>query len=487
MKTIHLNNRKTELTAELLIGATNLPFASMATNPIGVTVNLGQVVIVTLLNADETAFEIIHVTKSLVSSYTIERAKEGTTAATWPIGTKVSLRATAGLLNNLPQAINGDNVSVAINNLQQKIFTAIETSSFRGNGQVIVAGDVKISTNAPWVAYIYLTDGVTQTPLPVFSPNVLAKDQSAVVLPVTIIRDGTVPDGTLQNPGVAFGQYAAAINAAAALGSNNTALTTNTLGALALGTNSVAVGSGVALGNNSHIANGGVAIGDGAMSVGDVISSMPNTFSTNLVAARPAYYKIAQRFVNESTIVWSRPVAVNTVPVWTASTLYKHGDVVSDPFSGAQFIRKDNAVNYNAFTSHFGGYVGSLSDATTPIFESAELSETVDGEGFWITSNDPILDFGDSAFVTEEIGVMVLDMAGMTVQPTLSFTDFFSSFTYVTSQLMTGLDQVGRIQRFQVPNTRRDNLVRMNIDTVATATKMVVQFYAKGFYAKNWR
>jgi hypothetical protein len=485
MKTIHLNNRETTLTTELLVGATDLPFASMATNPIGVTVNLGQVVVVTLANADETAFEIIHVTKSLVSSYTIARGKEGTAAATWPIGTKVSLRVTAGLLNNLPQAINGDNVSVAINNLQQKIFTAIETSSFRGNGQIIIAGDVKISISAPWVAYIYLTGGITQNPLPAFSPNVLALDLRAVVLPVPIIRDGTVPDGTLQNPGVAFGQYAAAINDSASLGSNNTALNTNTVGAIALGTNSVAVGSGVAIGNNSHVVNGGVAIGDRAMSVGDVISSMADTFSTNLIAARPAYYKIAQRFVNESTLVWSRPIAVNTVPAWAANTLYKHGDVIAN--GGNQFIRKDDLFYYNPFTSYFGSYVGSFSDATIPAFNTGELDETVDGEGIWVCSQNPQIDFGDSYFVTEEIGVMVLDISGMTAQPVLSFKDTSGSFTYVASQPMTGLSSTGQVQRFQVLNTRRDNIVRMSIDTVATATKMVIQFYAKGFYAKDWR
>jgi autotransporter adhesin len=52
---------------------------------------------------DPAANEIISVTAVSGDTLTIVRAQEGTTAAIWPIGTKVELRLTAGVSDNFPQ------------------------------------------------------------------------------------------------------------------------------------------------------------------------------------------------------------------------------------------------------------------------------------------------------------------------------------------------------------------------------------------------
>lgn len=484
MKSLYRNNQQTTLTVALDIAATDLPQASLTVNPNIGLVSPGEVVIATLTNPDETVFEIVHIIKSLVSSYTIVRAREGTVAATWPVGSVFSLRITAAMLNNFPQTLNGNNISSGMQDLQQKIYTAVDTPLLRANSSAIFAGEVKKSPLGIQV-YLCLVDGTTAVSEPSLTSGTVGKDGTAVVLPFDVSIGGAEPDGTLTSPATALGIFASAINGGVALGNN--AIYSGTQGAVATGSSSLAVGSGIALGIGSSVISGGVAIGDGAMVIGGTVGTIQNSLATTLLAARPTYYQVAQRLTNLVSVIWSRPFALNTPPLWAASTQYKQGDIIRNSVdTGVQFVRKDN--NYNAFTVHFGGYTAGSSGATEPTWNTADLAETTDGNGVWVaTQVARTLPFGDPGFITEEIGIMAYDSSAVTVQPTIRFDNDADTFQYVPPTTTTALGTANRVQRFQVLNTQRDNLVRMRVNTEATATRLNAQFYVKGFFAQDWR
>lgn len=56
-------------------------------------------------NGNENGWEIVKVTARATDGLTVVRAQEGTTAAIWPVGTRIELRDTAGTLTSLTDAI----------------------------------------------------------------------------------------------------------------------------------------------------------------------------------------------------------------------------------------------------------------------------------------------------------------------------------------------------------------------------------------------
>lgn len=96
---IYHNNFKTTLTATLLIGGTSATVddaTPLVTPPAGKTLHL------TLISAsDSSVVEIIAVTAVTGNVFTITKAREGSVAREWPIGTKVEARVTAAMLTDM--------------------------------------------------------------------------------------------------------------------------------------------------------------------------------------------------------------------------------------------------------------------------------------------------------------------------------------------------------------------------------------------------
>lgn len=109
MARVFTNNSSSTLAAQLNAGATSLTlttghgaFFPSPTSPDYAILTLTQP------GASETSWEEVKVTARSGDVLTIVRAQEGSTDATWPAGSKVELRITAGMLNevgykNIPQ------------------------------------------------------------------------------------------------------------------------------------------------------------------------------------------------------------------------------------------------------------------------------------------------------------------------------------------------------------------------------------------------
>ena len=95
MAQIFKNNTWGQLASELTAGATTATLSAGHgfTDP-GTDWYLATLIGVT--GTTETAWEIVKVTDVSTNTLTIVRAQEGTTAATWPAGTRIELRLTAG-------------------------------------------------------------------------------------------------------------------------------------------------------------------------------------------------------------------------------------------------------------------------------------------------------------------------------------------------------------------------------------------------------
>lgn len=108
MTQLFKNNAVGSLAATLASGATSLTLGTgqgtYFPTPTG-----GDFFVATLIGLDsegrENAWEIVKVTGRSTDALTIVRAQEGTTNATWPSGTRIELRTTAGTLESLTDAI----------------------------------------------------------------------------------------------------------------------------------------------------------------------------------------------------------------------------------------------------------------------------------------------------------------------------------------------------------------------------------------------
>lgn len=99
MAQLFANNAATTLAQPLTTGETSLVVTSSATFPV---LGAGDFFLATLIghdaNGNEAAWEIVKITTVAGSTWTVERAQEGTPELPWPQATRVELRMTAGSL-----------------------------------------------------------------------------------------------------------------------------------------------------------------------------------------------------------------------------------------------------------------------------------------------------------------------------------------------------------------------------------------------------
>lgn len=106
----------------------------------------------------ESTWEVVKVTDRVVDVLTVERAQQGTTALSWPSGTKAALRITAGHADNFETAFGwGDHASVGYLNPAVRQTEAVKDASFQAeigktyllNAGVIGSREIALPLNMP--------------------------------------------------------------------------------------------------------------------------------------------------------------------------------------------------------------------------------------------------------------------------------------------------------------------------------------------------
>lgn len=106
MAQLFKNNAASATVGSTSSAATSISVASGAAFP---AVSAPDFFLATLIgydsNGNENAWEIVRVTGRSANTLTVVRAQEGTAAATWPAGTRIEARITAGGINAIVGAI----------------------------------------------------------------------------------------------------------------------------------------------------------------------------------------------------------------------------------------------------------------------------------------------------------------------------------------------------------------------------------------------
>ena len=119
MPQVFYNNLFGQLAAELAAGATTATLSAGHGYPDpGTDWYLATLIGVT--GTTETAWEIVKVTDVSANTLTIVRAQEGTTAVTWPVGTRIELRLTSGTMTRVAsRAVDGGFAAVSYGTTQE--------------------------------------------------------------------------------------------------------------------------------------------------------------------------------------------------------------------------------------------------------------------------------------------------------------------------------------------------------------------------------
>jgi hypothetical protein len=483
-KYIYLNNRDTTLTAALNSAATSLPTSSLASNIINRTFVLDEVLKITLTNATGTSVEIIDVVSGSNPTYTIVRGGEGTTAQTWPIGTKVSIRLTAAELTDMPFSPDTSSI-LGLVKTSHETQAAILTAPVRSNSLLVFRDEWLIdNVGAPeaWRCLRRGTTGASYAPVTFNSAPRLVRDGTAIFHRVPLenittrkISDTSVSYGDRSSSSI----FSLAIGSAVAIGSS---LAIGPQGAdnptVACGSRSVAI-RGQALGDDSVAINGGYA-------------PYPNSLSLNQIPLKPQILTFKQPQCNLEGILWSGPMDLTGGTTWVASALTKHGYSTKPTIAnGFQYLRVDNN-NYNyldKFTNntYTPSPIGSI-NPSQPTWSLVDNDDVWDGSsnGFYVVKANvghsiPL----DTKFMVTQVGFVAYDVASVTVQPFISVGISGNNTRYVANVQTTGLTANDTMQIFTTVPGIADTLT-VSINTLATGTRLLGQFFFKGFYAPSW-
>ena len=192
------NNATTTLASGINSSVTSLTVAS-GTGTLFPTLSGSDVFYATLANLAGTV-EIVQVTARSTDTFTIVRAQDGTTAASWSAGDKVELRPTAAGLAAMAQTANNlsdlASTSTARTNLGAAALASAQTFTAAQRGTVSALTDGATITPDFAVANNFsVTLGGNRT---LANPTNLTAGQSGII---TITQDGT------GNRTLAYGSY----------------------------------------------------------------------------------------------------------------------------------------------------------------------------------------------------------------------------------------------------------------------------------------
>lgn len=152
------NNATTTLSAPLASGTTSMSVGSSSsfTAPTG-----EDFLLVTLIRISDSAIEVVKVTNITGTTWTIERAQDGTTALDFIAGDKVELRVTAGFLQGLQfgrllaiQKITSTQTYTPTTGTRNCYVRAVGGGGGGGSGDITGAGQASCASAGSGGAYI---------------------------------------------------------------------------------------------------------------------------------------------------------------------------------------------------------------------------------------------------------------------------------------------------------------------------------------------
>lgn len=501
MKNLYLNNKKTTFVSGILIGDTTLNPSSLNANIMPTPLLDGEKYVLTF--TDEVDTEVVYVVASAGSptttSWTIQRAQEGTVAKAWSIGNKVELRVTAGMLNSLPQNTSTD-VSTHINlNNYPSLRSTIDTAfkNIAGNRWTASASvgvfDVKILpavSGAPTHVVVYLTAGTTGGSAPT-ALGYLAGTTDGDAVYFTIPVSAT---GVYSSEGDSFGPDAVASgNNQIALGSQTAVVGDE---AVSLGALTTSFESSSAIGAKAE------ALHLGAVTLGrKAVSSHNSGLFTTSHPAKSAYLSRRTDIstgesnfnTNTTGYLWMPVIDVTGGYIWAGSVAWLEGDIVRPTVAnGKQYVRYDSAYNQYSFPFN-GSYSPTTGGASQPTWPTTAGNTVADtGASVWYCQNnvDNQITLPNNFFV-EEVGIVLFSQsAAFTAQPFIAIGTIGSAGSLVANQQTTQLTGNNTVQKFTLTHPKIISSVRIDINTLATTAsgdeQGLCQVYLKGFYISGW-
>lgn len=483
------NNASTTLAALLTNSATTLTVDS--SNGFA-DLSAGHYELVTL--TDGLLTEIVKVTARTGESWTVARAQEGTAAASWPAGTTVEARLTAGTLDGLIQAADVPDLVVLDHGGNARGVEAVNIQTGRQVSTQVASGDYSVAIG--FGSHAAGSDSTAIAPVATASAasaTAVGHDATAAGAYSTALGADSSATG---GGGIAVGYEAVASGMwASAIGGLSQAAAYRSV---AVGPDSVALGDkslamlGRAAEQSSFAVCGGKAYG--AYSLAFVIAAT----SDNSIVLH-GYHTIARDEWNDQYERWSAGaqaafctpyVDLGVPPVWAAATAYDNGDIIQPTTGGT--------VQYRAWTNspiETGIHETGTSTTTEPAWPGAGDREQIDADGnhFWIG-----IDWS-AGYLTEEIP------DGLTFFPTelafichehstLTGTPNISIGTAAAPGLLVDADDVPitgapQIYRFTLANPNAGipsgTAIQIKVHTFASAGRCVGRFLLSGFFVEN--
>jgi len=466
-------------------------------------------VMVTLSPADDSAHEVVAVIRNLSAdsglTWTVVRGQDGTSPAVWPVGTNVQVRSTADTLNKSVLTKTRDALQVNV------VQSTPPYNAWNDNNQLFVDIIQKATT---WTANQgYAQGDVAYIPSSqVYGLAIMGGTSHASTQPTGAQGDEVI-DGTVK--WLLFGSSIAALHDLPA-----------DLGHY-VGQNMRGCLDGISYGEGNRVIRG-MAIGRfcettafDALAVGDVCAAHytqsvafgtfaqalhgMGLFTNNVPAANLQYGTAADGSTTDPAffmdnnlvgVLWSGAVDFTGGTAWAASTGIKQGRVrhPTTP-NGLQYVRSDGNLDGGG-GAYADNYPSALTttDTTEPTWTTTQGDFISDdgaaGSGGWFAFPNVGRQIGllPENFVVEEIGIVILEMSGVTAQPFVSFGKAGSNAAFVANGQTTGLTAANKVQRFVLTNTEAVTQVTMSINTLATGSGAVMlgRVYFKGFFCKHW-
>ena len=442
------NNAKSTLSASITNSATTIPIVAevMGVMP---TPTAPDYYLATLTNAGRTLVEVVKVTGRSANNLTVVRAQEGTTGLAWGSGDIIEMSVTKGTLERIPQnKATGTNSYAMFGALPtaNDEALAIGPSAFTGQPSVWIAntpytyGAIVKDTASDAVFFCYAAGTTHATTEPTW--------------PATngqLIADGTCWWLRIES------EVAAGITLSMAIGSFAKCPSDK---GVALGNHAVAAFKAVSIGDYSASLGSSVTIGEGATS-----------FAENCLALGP--WAVVEPGIGYGNVAVGPYSDVdgskNRCAAFGADAINRVEN--SYVVTGLHLIRKDfNVVGTDAglFFTGSVAVVFSIEVDLKILLDSAAYVTIPTGATFFI----------------EEVGVVVTQASGVTVQPQVSFGVTGNTTAILAATATTKSAAKGRDVYTPVDKDGKNSLTA-SVKAVATATTLMGRFYWKGILVED--
>jgi hypothetical protein len=518
MRRLFDNNQSTTLAVALTATSGTMTMtvaASILGTFFGQTLGVGgfiqddRHVMVTISNSLGTLHEVVAVirNKSVDSGlvWTVVRGQEGTSPAAWAIGSVVSVNETADTLGRAVLSKSKDFLQV------NNVSATPPYNAWDDNNQLFV--DV-IQVAANWIgSHFYASGIVAYFPTAQNYGFAVMSGTSHASTEPSGVDGGEVIDGsvkwkifgdtiaTLHDLPLDDGHYIGenlrgCVGSGISYGKGNLVIRGNAIGNACetMAFNSAAIGDGCSAHYNQSVALGISA--QAAHSKGLFTNNAPGANLTfgidgDFSTTDPDYSMAS----NLSGVLWSGAIDFTGGIAWTASTGIKEGRVrrPTTP-NGSQYVRYDAANGGGGIYADNYAAANSTTGTTEPTWTTTQGDFIADDPGVFGAGWTAFPNVGRQLgllpenFIVEEIGIIILEMSGVTAQPFVSFGKAGNNTLFVANTQTTNLSAANKVQRFVLTDTEAVTQITMSINTLATGSgaTMLGRIYFKGFFCKHW-